>query len=170
MVLGRFRPILQKLAEHRVDFIVVGGIAAMIRAVPLMTFDLDIVHSRSPENLPRVLAALNELDAVYRFPAERRLRPSESHIAAPGHALLMTAFGPLDVLGTIGNGRSYEDLLPHATIEEITAELRVRVLDLETLIATKEETGRDKDRAVLPTLRATLTEIRRASGPSTTSE
>jgi predicted nucleotidyltransferase len=40
-------------------------------------------------------------------------------------------------------------------------EFRVRVLHLETLIQLKEELGRDKDLAVLPTLRATLAEKRR---------
>lgn len=171
MVLTRFRPILQKLAEHNVDFIVVGGIAAMLRAAPVLTYDLDIVHSRAPENLPRLIGALSELDAIYRYPAERRLHPNESHVASPGDNLLLTQFGPLDVLGTIGKGRSYADLLPHTTVEEITPELRVRVLDLETLIATKEEAGRDKDAAALPVLRATLAEIRRQkSGATTTSE
>jgi predicted nucleotidyltransferase len=36
--------------------------------------------------------------------------------------------------------------------------IRIRVLDLETLIAIKEELGGEKDRAVLPTLRRTLEE------------
>jgi hypothetical protein len=38
--------------------------------------------------------------------------------------------------------------------------IRIRVLDLETLIAVKEELGGEKDRAVLPTLRRTLEEKR----------
>jgi hypothetical protein len=171
MVSTRFRPILQKFADHGADFIVVGGVAALIHAAPIVTFDLDLVHSRDPENLKRVLAVLHELDAHYRFPAERRLCPNESHLAARGHHLLMTGFGPLDLLGTIGNNRSYEDLLPTSTVEVIEPDLRVRVLSLEVLVATKEEAGRDKDIAVLPTLRATLAETRRLkSEPSTTSE
>ena len=82
----------------------------------------------------------------------------------------MTDFGPLDLLGTIGNKRSYDDLLPHTTVEVIEPDLRIRVVDLETLIATKEEAGRDRDLATLPTLRATLAEIRRLQSSSTTSE
>jgi hypothetical protein len=38
----------------------------------------------------------------------------------------------------------------------------IKVLDLETLIAIKEELGGDKDRAVLPVLRRTLEEKRKA--------
>ena len=88
MALTRFRPILLKLVEHNVDFILVSGLAAIIHAAPALTFDLDIVHSRGPGSLRQF-------------------------------------------------GRS-----------------------LETLIATKEEAGRDKDLVALPTLRATLAETR----------
>jgi hypothetical protein len=65
-------------------------------------------------------------------------------------------FGPLDVLGTIGPGLTYEDLLPHAVEMEIGDGIRVCVLDLETIIAIKEELGSEKDLAVLPLLRRTL--------------
>ena len=121
MVVTRFRPILQKFADHGADVIVVGGVAALIHAAPILTFDLDLVHSREPANLQRVLAALHEIDAYYRLQSARHLCPNESHLASPGHHLLMTDFGPLDLLGTIGNKRSYEDLLPDSTIEVIEA-------------------------------------------------
>jgi hypothetical protein len=41
---------------------------------------------------------------------------------------------------------------------EIGGGLKVHVLNLDLLIRTKEETGRDRDRAVLPVLRRTLEE------------
>ena len=64
-------------------------------------------------------------------------------------------------MGTIGRGLTYQDLLPHSTEMEIADGILVRVLDLETLIAIKEELGGEKDRAVLPVLRRTLAEKRR---------
>ncbi|HLH17399.1 MAG TPA: hypothetical protein VKX45_09280 [Bryobacteraceae bacterium] len=67
-------------------------------------------------------------------------------------------------LGSIGESRTYEDLLAHSVILDILPELRVRFLDLETIIAVKEEIGGEKDLAVLPVLRATLAEIRRRQG------
>ena len=170
MVLNRFRPILQQLADRDVEFIVVGGMAAVFQAAPITTFDIDVVHSTSAENVARLLRALGEVDAYYRLQPERRFRPNESHLSGPGHQLLMTRFGPLDLLGTIGKARGYGDLLPHTIEMEITDGLRVRVLQLDALIATKEEAGREKDLAVLPILRATLEEIRkRDAGLSTTS-
>lgn len=51
MVLTRFRPILQKFVDRGADFIVVGGVAALIHAAPILTFDLDLVpESRTTSN------------------------------------------------------------------------------------------------------------------------
>jgi len=125
----------------------------------MSTFDVDIVHSTSPENVARILSALEELDARYRFRPE--LRPGVSHLSSRGHQLLITRFGPLDVLGMIGKGRTYSDLLPLTEEMEVRSGIRVRVLSLEAQIAIKEEVGGEKDVAVLPLLRRTLEESRR---------
>ena len=156
-----FTAALRVLVECGVDFVVVGGIAAVLQSVPVNTFDLDVVHSTEPANIARLLTALDRLDAYYRLQPERRLRPDETHLSSPGHQLLMTRFGPLDVLGSIGKGRRYTDLLPHVTEMDVGEGIRVRVLDLETLIATKEEAGQEKDLAALPWLRSVLEESRR---------
>ena len=154
-----FAAILVELRRHQVDFIVVGGIAAGLEGVPGSTLDLDVVHSRQPDNIARLLRALDSLEATYR--TRRELKPDESHLASPGHQLLMTRFGPLDILGTIGRSRSYDDLLPHTHELEVGEGLRVRVLNLETLIAVKEEVAGERDLAVLPIMRRTLEEKRR---------
>ena len=153
----KFKDALEVLAKHHVDLVVVGGVAAVLNGAPVATFDLDIVHARSRENLQRLVAALNELDARYRDPAGRELRPEPTALAGDGHHLLLTRCGPVDVLGQIGHGQRYEDLLPDA-VEIIVGGVSVRVLGLAALIRTKEEAGRDKDRAVLGILRQTLRE------------
>lgn len=71
----RFRDALEVLASHHVDFIVVGGVAGVLAGAPISTFDLDIVHDRAPPNVARLLSALTDLDARYRDPAGRVLRP-----------------------------------------------------------------------------------------------
>ena len=161
MPTSRFESVLRTLADHRVDFIVVGGVATVLQGAPISTFDVDVVHSTAPENVVRLSAALAELDAYYRFQPERRLRPDATHLSSPGPQLLMTRFGPLDLLGAIGRGRTFSDLLTHTDELELSGALRVRVLVLETLIAVKEETGGEKDLAVLPVMRKTLEEFRR---------
>lgn len=128
----------------------------MLHGAPVTTFDLDVLHSRDSENIARLLSALEELEAVYRAQPERHLRPGASHLESPGHQLLLTKFGPLDVLGMIGNSRTWEDLRGHTQTMEIDPGVDVRVLDLETLISIKEELGFPKDAAVLPVLRQAL--------------
>lgn len=153
-----FRLILETLVEREVDFIVVGGVCAVLHGAPINTFDLDLVPNRTPENIENLLAALQELDAYFREHGEKPLRPDRSHLASPGHSLLMTRAGPLDVLGVIGNDRDYEQLLPHTRLVTIRDDLQVRLLNLATLIAVKEETKREKDDAILAILRRTLEE------------
>lgn len=152
-----FLEILNILSKHKVDFIIVGGVCAVLHGAPVTTFDLDLVHSRSPENLARLISALKELDAYYRGRGDQRLTPELSHLSSSGHQLLMTKVGPLDLLGTIGVGHSYNDLLQH-TIELEVSDLRLWILDLETLIKVKKETISEKDKVIIPILQRTLEE------------
>jgi len=154
--------ILRRLAAGHVELIVVGMAAGVLRGAPVTTVDLDIVHRRHPENVARLLRVLGDLDATYRHDP-RRLRPAESHLVSPGHQLLVTTYGNLDCLGTVGGGRSYEDLLARAPELDLGNGLVVHVIDLPTLIELKEQAGRPKDLAVLPVLRATLAETLRRS-------
>lgn len=166
---------LTALAQHEVSFIVVGGVAAVLAGAPISMFDLDIVHERSPANVARLLSALTQMEARYRDPAVsdpenpqaarsngRVIPPTLQALLGEGHHLLMTRFGPLDVLGKVGvgpgaAGRGYEELVLESSLLAVGS-LRVRVLGLRALIRSKQDAGRDKDRAVLAILQRTLAE------------
>ena len=121
-----------------------------------MTFDLDIVHERSLENVKRLLSALNQLQAYYRYhPA--KIEPNESHLESTGHQLLATLHGPLDILGQIDEQTGYEELISYSHKVELL-ESSFHVLDLQMLIEVKKRANRDKDRAILSLLEATLAE------------
>jgi hypothetical protein len=160
---NRPRKTLRTLHGAGVDLVVVGGLAAVLNGAPINTFDVDIVHSQDAKNITRLVAVLEDLDAIYRIQPERRLRPTASHLASRGHQNLITRYGPLDLLGTIGRNLGYQDLVPHSVEMDIGEGIRVRVLDLETLIAIKEELAGEKDIAALPILRRTLEERRRTT-------
>jgi hypothetical protein len=87
-----FLETLKVLTRRRVDFIIVGGVSAVLHGAPVTKFDLDVVHARDRENVIRLLSALEEFDAVYRVQPERQLRPN----------------GPL---GMIGKSRTWKELL-----------------------------------------------------------
>jgi len=161
MLADDFFAILKALRERDVEFIVVGGLAAILDGAPINSFDVDVVHSRDAKNVERLVPVLESLDAIFRIQPHRRLKPNASHLSGAGHLNLQTRYGWLDVLGTIGNGLAYSDLLAHSAELDIGDGVRVRVLDLETLIAIKEELGREKDLAVLAILRRTLEESRK---------
>jgi predicted nucleotidyltransferase len=150
--------LLRSLTQHEVEFIVVGGVSAYLQGAPTTTRDLDVVYRRDAKNIQRALSALQSLGARFRMRPD--LSPNASHLESTGHKLLTTNLGQLDMLGSIGKQSTYEDLIEH-TDEMKVGELRVRVLQLDKLIALKEELGFEKDIAILPTLRRTLEEKRK---------
>ena len=150
---------LRVLVRHDVEFVIVGGVAAVLQGVPVTTADLDIVHRRSEANVARLLAALEDLAAHSRLDS-RGLRPGATHLLSAGHQLLTTNAGLLDLLGELVGQFRYEDLIEGAEAIQVENEA-VHVLSLEKLIAIKTKLGRAKDLAVLPLIRHTLEEKRR---------
>lgn len=149
-----FREILELLNKHEVEYIVVGGVAAVIQGAPITTFDLDALVRISDDNASRLSVALDKLDARYRE-HQSTIRPTKEDILAGGHLLLLTRAGPLDVLGFIGDEDRYEDLV-HLSSEVAMTIGKFRVLDLEELIRQKKATDRPKDRAVIELLEEAL--------------
>lgn len=154
-----FLGILRVLVEHDVDFIVVGGVCAVLQGVPVTTADLDIVHRREDDNVTKLLAALDALAAKSRLDS-RGLKPQREHLLSAGHQLLMTNGGLLDVLGELVGEYRYEDLLTESNDIELEGRT-VRVLSLEKLLEIKTKAGRPKDLAAVPLIRHTLDEKRR---------
>lgn len=149
-----YQKLINTLLEYHVEFIIVGGVAAVLQGAPIQTFDLDIVHLRNEKNNENLLFALQDLAAIYRHHS-KKIKPTKKHTLSSGHQLLSTNCGDLDLLGTIDNGRSYEDLLQHA-VKLNYFEESILVLGLEELIAVKARTGRPKDELMLPLLIETL--------------
>jgi hypothetical protein len=158
----RYLDILDVLAQHQVEHIVVGGVAAILEGAPVSTFDLDIVPDPAPDNRDRLLAALRELEARYLDPAGRHIVPDETKLTTLRMNRLLTRAGPLDVLAAIGEAMTYGDLAGR-THERKVGDLHVRCLDLDAVIESKEQANRDKDHAALPILRRTL-ELKRLAG------
>jgi hypothetical protein len=156
----RFDQILRVLVRNEVEFIVVGGVAAILQGSPLTTEDLDIVYLSSKRNHIRLAKALGELEAHYFDPADRQIEPDVSRLASLRMHLLKTSCGRVDVLRTVGKELAYQDLVERSRELEV-AEFRVRVLNLATIIETKEHADRPKDRYQLLFLRQLLTEIQR---------
>ena len=131
----------------------------MLHGAPISTFDLDVVYSRTGHNLTRLEKALREMGAFYREKPD--ISPDASRLDSSGHHLLMTKYGPLDLLGSTVGGQGYKELLEQTEEVDLGGGMCVYILNLSTLINMKKELGRDRDRAVLPILQKTLEEYRR---------
>jgi hypothetical protein len=152
--------LINTLAKHEVEFIIVGGMAAILRGTPVNTFDLDVVYERSAANITRLLGALEKLQAVVRDDP-RRLRLNKSHLESASHKLMETNQGPLDLVGTIEETTGFHELIADSDWVDLGV-IRARVLTLERLIQIKQLLRRPKDQAMLPLLLATLDETNRS--------
>lgn len=148
--------LLARLAAEGVEFVLVGGLAAVAQGAPITTHDVDIVPKRTPANVDRLLLFLESIDAQYRGRANHDvLRPAAGALLGPGPSLLSTTSGPIDVLGTIEEGRAFEDLLPHAIAIMVRGNI-VQVLGLLMLADLKRESTHAKDGLTLEILDETL--------------
>ena len=152
--------ILEGLVEAGVDFILVGGLAAVVQGAPVTTMDVDIVHNQSSENIAKLLSFLKSIDAFHRRPVDKVSEPKEGDISGMGHAFFTTQLGPLDILAVIEEGRAYGELLEH-TVEIEFRNHTIRVLDLKMLIQLKRNSTDPKDRQRLPVLEETLRQLKK---------
>ena len=154
------------LDRRRVRYVLIGGLAAVLHGSPLPTIDADICPLKDRDNLERLAAALDELDARVRTPdkAEGVAFPRDAAFLMGVELLnLVTRVGDLDLAFIPAGTNGYADLVVRAvpmTIRRVT----VSVAALEDVIRSKEAADRPKDRRTLPTLRQLLAEVRRRGG------
>jgi hypothetical protein len=155
-----FASMLTGLADARVKFIVIGGVAAAAHGSTFLTNHLDICYEPSPANVRRLATILASWDAYPRgvdaglpfFMDERTFRTNPV-------MTLQTSEGAIDVLDHIAGVGGYREARRRSQLVRVFA-LRLRILDLQALIAAKRAAGRPKDFAQLPELEAIL-ELRR---------
>jgi hypothetical protein len=100
--------ILTTLTAHGVDFVVIGGLAAVAHGSRRMTRDIDIVVRPERENLARLEAALVELGAVQLLETgtEGPIEPADLATIALGTTLYTRSpAGRLDVVGAPAGDR-----------------------------------------------------------------
>ena len=149
--------LLRVLSEHGVEFCVIGALAAWLQGSPAVTLDLDVMPRRDLDNADRLAAALNSL-GVRRKDDEAALELEGGDFLGWQAQRFETSAGPLDVIPQAAGIGGFEDV---ATVELELGELRVRVLTIDEVIASKEKLGRPKDTAALPALYATREALRR---------
>jgi hypothetical protein len=149
-----FERALVTLADARVRFVIVGGLAVTIHGSAYVTFDLDFCYARDTENLVRLARVLHPFNPRLRgAPAGLPFRFDEETLKQGLNFTLSTELGDLDLLGEVAG---VGDFAAASAVSE-PVELFGRtffVLTLDALIASKRAAGRPKDFQVLPELEA----------------
>lgn len=151
-----FRPadLLGVLVAHGVDFVVIGGLAAVLHGSSRITQDLDVTYSIEPANLEMLGRALVELDAkLYGLPEDLPFAPDARTLVQTEMLTLATRLGKLDLLRSPSGARPYVDLRARAQLVT-TEDFAVRIAHADDLIAMKRTAGRAKDLADIEELEA----------------
>ena len=142
--------------RHRVRYVVIGAFAAIAQQAPIEpTRDIDFTPATTTDNLRRLSAALNDLDARIRTPGVEDGLPFGHDAASLGRAAvwnLICPLGEFDIsFRPSGFDGGYDELRERAHLVDVD-DVRVRVADLADVIRSKEAAGRPKDLRVLPAL------------------
>jgi hypothetical protein len=154
--------IVRTLAKHKVEYVLIGGLAAVLHGSPAMTNDADICPDPSVDNLRRLAAALRDMDARIRsdgVPDGLKFAVDEHFLSKMPMVNCTTRYGDFDITShPAGFDRGYADLVPHA-VEFRVDKTRVKVAALVDIIRSKETANRAKDQATLPLLYALQDEL-----------
>jgi hypothetical protein len=145
--------ILEGLVRHRVDFVVIGGIAVQAHGYIRATQDLDIVAAPTTVNMARLSEALVELEAELR--TRGTLRMTDPHqLARVPQIPVLTRAGPLDIVNiehVAGAPKTYDALRGSALVIDLHG-MEIPVAGVSDLIRMKRAAGRPQDLADIEAL------------------
>jgi predicted nucleotidyltransferase len=147
---------LRLLAEHRVECVIVGGVAGWAHGSSQATVDVDVRYSREASNVKRLIQALRSVRATLRgAPRDISFILDEETLRRGLNFTSQTEIGDLDLLGEVRGVGSYDDCLRNSATIEMFGHA-FSLLSLKKLIDAKRAAGRSKDLMALPELEALL--------------
>jgi len=142
-------PLLRALANHGVDFVVVGGMAGLAHGSAYPTYDLDIAYALDRENIARLVKALREIGVTLRgAPADLPFQLDERTIERGSNFTFDSRYGSFDVLGHAAGIGDYGDLRAEAVATTMEG-VEVRIASIDHLIAMKRAANRTKDKLMV---------------------
>lgn len=147
--------ILRELTARGVDFVVIGGIAAVLHGSARLTYDLDICFATDHPNLDALGDVLIGLNARLRDAEDAPFIPDGRSLRGIETQTMRTDAGDFDILAKPAGARSYESLRQRAERMDLGG-FSVLVASLGDLIEMKSAAGRPKDVADVAELEAIL--------------
>jgi predicted nucleotidyltransferase len=137
-------PLLRRLAEEGIDFVVIGGVAVEIHGYARFTKDLDIVYATNAANLERLGKVLVELGATLRGFEDLPFVPDVVTLRRTEILTLDTPLGSLDLLVDPKGSARYEEIRERALRVDLDG-IEIRVVGLEDLLSMKRAARRPQD-------------------------
>jgi hypothetical protein len=144
--------LVRRLILGNVEFVLVGGFAAVAHGATLITRDVDICCRFTEENLLRIQEALSDLHPLHRSRPDLPLQLTKEQCADLKNLYLRTDLGVLDCLGEILGVGDFERVLERSHEIELPFG-KCRILSIDALICAKEVMNRDQDRVAIKHLR-----------------
>lgn len=135
-MLNQLRGVYSSLQKHKVRYVTIGGVAAILHGVPRTTFDLDILIEATLDNAQRLLTALLDagLGTAEMTTAEELLK----------HEITIFRDKVRIDVQTATPGIEFEAAWQKKEVMKYRKQ-EFYVVSLEDLIASKRAAGRDKD-------------------------
>ena len=149
----RFDEMLRRLVDGGVEFVLIGGVAAVAQGYNGSTLDFDLCPRFTPENLDRLVAAFRDVGLRFAPPSDRPVTERGADLVAYRFLAWRTDLGRVDVIKEVPPLGTFEAVAAHSDRIELYSRSCL-VLGLDGLIAVKEHLSRDKDKLMLPALRA----------------
>ncbi|HET7443422.1 MAG TPA: nucleotidyl transferase AbiEii/AbiGii toxin family protein [Solirubrobacterales bacterium] len=138
--------ILQTLAEHGVDYVLIGGLAVQTYGHVRTTNDADLIPAPEPDNLARLAAALRALGARVLNPGQEDTEIDAAMLPRATIWQFTTRDGGIDVMHEVPGGAAYSELSDRSLRVQL-GDVEVPVVDLDDLIRMKLARGRPVDLA-----------------------
>jgi hypothetical protein len=146
--------LLERLIKNNIEFVIVGGFAAVAHGVTLVTQDMDVCCRFSTDNLLRLQQALADLHPVHRMTPQRLpFELTAEKCKNLKNLYLSTDWGQLDCLGNITGLGDYDAVFRQSN--EIELDIGTcRMLTIDALIKSKRAMNRPRDKEAIIQLNA----------------
>lgn len=161
---NRLKDTLLTLTAAEVDYVVAGGVAAVLHGVERVTLDLDLAVQMTPANLQRFLRVMAGQGLTPRAPVPPEMLLDDrarAELVREKHALVFTFHDLADPLWQVDvfltPELSFEELNRDAVPVDLHGQM-VRIVSIPRLIALKQrvQPPRDKDQLDIAQLRRIL--------------
>jgi predicted nucleotidyltransferase len=140
------KKLLNLLLENEIDFVLIGGFAAVVHGSTLVTQDLDICAAITEENINKLREALKDYNPWHRMNRKAKLSfiDHPESLEKVNNIYLQTDLGILDVLSETQPAGDFE-MIKKNSVEISLYGHKCKVISIDDLITVKEKMNRPKD-------------------------